>query len=579
MRISGAPFAGFAFAVLANNINCILCHAEFQSLDVYRNADTELYGSFDRIKVASLESLMIRTSEDIDSHTAGTVYTRGEVYNQAGTQFTSSTLASSTLKSYAFSSDDGKITQDGSTGEMAEVSLDVAGTDSEGLLDQFANLYLNYPEDSDLMTDGELPTSFPAPYPDDDEDRYVDDSEFAQIVNSAGGTITSGVAYGVPDGTTYSGTSLPTASNSALAGLADGSYDGNVILVGTENDPITIDGKVAIDGDLVVSGFVKGKGQLQVRGNVYVVGDVTYADASGEFGVASDGTTNALAVSAGGSILMGDYLTIRAKENEGYRSSSNSASKFIDTRSETNIVTCSDGTTKDIGYFAEGVSDPGWSMTTSTTSTTTVGFGPWKRTITTTSTTGEDMCSFTTSELMLFNAMEHERAAADSSYTPRYYRIRPTQPIYEYTGAGEHTTSYDCTDVSIITDLSSATILDLSPDDYWISEDQLRQIWWDDEMTRPDSGRPFQFDGLLYSNNCIFGLTRSKDRHKSNTYGQMTIRGAIVAADLGMLVPGKDFSTVRDALCLYYDKRVADFLTVEDTTEVVFTRLTYMDEG
>lgn len=94
-------------------------------------------------------------------------------------------------------------------------------------------------------------------------------------------------------------------------------------------------------------------------------------------------------------------------------------------------------------------------------------------------------------------------------------------------------------------------------------------------MTRPSSGREWKFDGLLYSNNSIFAITRSSDRHKSNTRGRMVIRGGVVSADLGVLVPGPDFSVPRTALQLYYDKRVANFLRVEDTTRVAFRRLTY----
>lgn len=106
----------------------------------------------------------------------------------------------------------------------------------------------------------------------------------------------------------------------------------------------------------------------------------------------------------------------------------------------------------------------------------------------------------------------------------------------------------------------------------------MRHFWFADEMTRPSSGRPWLFDGLLYSNNSIFCITRSSDRHNSNARGQMVIRGSVVTADLGVLVPGPDFSVPRDALDLYYDKRVADFLRVEDTTRVAFARLVYRYE-
>jgi hypothetical protein len=473
-----------------------------------------------------------------------------------------SELGSSTFKSVDFSQDNGKIIQNAG-GDMIPANLANAGTNAEGKLMPFENLYMNYPTDPELMTDGNLPQSFPAPYPDDNNNRVVDDDEFQQVVNSAtgyitfelppdqvSGSITAGVAYGVPDGSAYAGGGLPPGSNAALQSLSNnGAYDGNLILAGTEHDPISISGRVAVDGDLVIKGPVKGWGQILVRGNVYVVGDVTYADDGGQYATAADGTTNGLAITAGGSIMMGDYTTIRAKQNHG--DNGTWQGKFIDTRQAHKTVTCRDGSTTDVGYFDDGVVDAGYP----------VG--------------DEDQISFTTSELMLFNRMEYQKAQNDPSYTPRYYRLRPDQPIYQYVGNDEHTVHYNDPDVEIIADLDGATIHDLNPTNFWLSEDQLREFWWNDEMSRPDSGRPFLFDGLLYSNNSIFGITRSKGRHNSNTYGQMIVRGSIVTSDLGMLVPGPDFSVPREGLVLYYDPRVAAFLRVEDTTRVDFRRVAF----
>jgi len=566
VRVAGELFDGFEYGIMANNINCILCHAEVQSLDLWRNTDPAQYGTFDRIKVATLESLLIRTSENVNTHFAGTTYTRGDVYNQAGTPFTASTLASSTFKAYHFNANNGKLSQDGS-GNMQVTNLANAGTDGEGMLDQFANLYLSYPTEDNLMTDGTLPTDFPSPYPDDDGDRYVSDDEFERVINSTNGSITfaldpadvtgsvtAGVAYGVPDGAAYSGSSMPTSSNAALTTLTnDGSYDGNLILIGTDDDPIVIDKKVAVNGDLIIQGKVKGWGQIYVRGNVYVTGDVTYADAPGEYGVAEDGTTNGFALTAGGSIMMGDYVTIRGKKHTADNGKYPSGG-FIDMRDDhdTNNITKSGVTqTLEMGYFDPGVIDAGWSQG------------------------AQDQLSFTSSELMLFNQMEYAKAQADPSYTARYYRLRPDQPLYRYVSSDEHTVKYSEAGVLTISDPGTAAIHDLNPKNYWVTEDQLRNFWFADEMTRPSSGRPFQFDGLLYSNNSIFAITRSSGRHKSNTRGQMRIRGSVISADLGVLVPGPDFSVPRDALDLYYDKRVADFMRVEDTTQVAFMRLAY----
>jgi hypothetical protein len=566
VRTAGQLFRGFEYGVLANNINCIMCHAKVIPLDLFRNAgNPAAYGTFDRVKVAALESLMIRTSEDIGTRFAGTTYTRGSVYNQTGSLMNGTAIAGSTFKGYHFSSTNGKVTQD-SSGNMTTTNLSNATNGTNGKLNQFANLYLNYPTDDTLMTDGDLPTNFPAPFPDDDGDRNVSGTEFDKVIYSANGsisfqldpsevtgTVQAGVAYGVPAGATYSGTSLPTASNSAIDQLSqDGTYDGNLILIGTVDDPIVIDKKVAVNGDLIIKGKVKGWGQIYTKGNVYVAGDVTYDDAPGEFGIADDGTKNGFALTAGGSIMIGDYLTIRAKDHNS-DTGKFPGGGYIDVRTPNKNQTISKSgvnQTVAIGYFDSGVVDAGVAQGTQTE------------------------YSFTTSELMLFNQMEYKKKLADSSFKPRYYRIRPTQPLYRYTANDEHAVKYDDAGVSTITNPGDATIHDLNPKDYWVSESQLRNFWYADEMSRPSSGRAWQFDGLLYSNNSIFCVTRSSDRHKSNTRGQMVVRGSIVTADLGVLVPGPDFSVPRTAFNLYYDRRVADFLRVEDTTRVQFTRLT-----
>ena len=252
------------------------------------------------------------------------------MYDKNGNELSASTVSSSSFNAYSFSDQNGKIYQN-SDGDMSTVSLENGGTDAQGRVDQFANLYLDYPTDHDLMADGNLPEDFPAPFPDDDGDRYVDDDEFERVMNSSNGyiqfklddtedgTIQGGVAYGVPAGSSFSGNELPTSSNEALADLAtDGYYDGNLILIGNENDPIVIDKRVAVNGDVIIKGPVKGWGQLYVRGNAYVIGDITYADGTDEtgnetFGVADDGTENGFALTSGGSIMIGDYTTNRAR--------------------------------------------------------------------------------------------------------------------------------------------------------------------------------------------------------------------------------------------------------------------------
>ena len=650
IRISGAHFAGFQFAVLANNINCILCHAQFMPLDQVRNTDPTQYGTFDRIKIAALESLLIRASE-ADSKVGGSTYTRGRVYNKDGSLLNAAGIASSQLKGWRFSNQNGKLTQDPSTGAMSEVSLANAATNSKGLLNQFANLYLNYPTASDQMTDGELPLKFPSPFPDDNGDRLVNPAEFAKYVNSAngtinfelpanqvGGAITAGVAYGVPAGQTYTGTGLPTASDAATLDQlrTEGSYTGNLILVGTDYDPIVINNKVAVDGDVVIKGKIKGRGQLLVSGNVYVMGDVTYADAPDKFGEAADvdKTENAFALEAGGNIMMGDYLTIRAKNN--YTATKTATNKYDDkvdtdvwqgqfTRVDTSTAnaTMSSGKTTPVGYFDSGVVDAGAAQGTNYTWSYTSGSA--KHTV---YQQQEGMTSFTSSELMLFNRMERQKWAPPGNadynanyyipnYKPRYYELRDGAPIYQYkvtsstsSDLKEHVVNYLSPGVETLSlnpaDSNyigaNATVLSVSPKNNWISENTLRKIWYADEQWRQsvvvnqkkdatdeDPDRvPWRFDGLLYTNNSIFGIVRGWNRHKSKAHGMFIVRGGIVCSDLGMLVADngseaeyKADGTVDPYYCglrFYYDKRVDAFLNVEDPTQVEFARLAYQYE-
>ncbi len=46
LRVSGEPFRGYMYAVLAKNINCVLCHAEIRSLPLELNTNPDLYNTF-----------------------------------------------------------------------------------------------------------------------------------------------------------------------------------------------------------------------------------------------------------------------------------------------------------------------------------------------------------------------------------------------------------------------------------------------------------------------------------------------------------------------------------------------------
>lgn len=571
----GAESVNFPdFALLSNNINCIMCHAQIKSLDKELNTDPSKYGTFDRVKVGSLESLMLSTlwlgGGDFTAHgnVEGSIYTRGELIDFAGTGLTADSL-SDTSMTMSQVDGDGYIVQDGS-GNTTDLTPGVAGTDGDGLPQSNQNLYLDYPTDKALMADGELPTSFPSAFADLDDDRVLSDYEFEPYMNEATGSITGGVVFGVNDGDTFSNSSgLPSASNDAGTDLASsGAHEGNLILVGTDANPIVIDGTVVVDGDLVLQGPVIGTGELQVRGNIYVTGDVTYADAAGEFGVADDGTVNALAVKAGGNILMGDFQTRSAIEKSSNINNFGQAG-HIEVNQSNPGYTDNSGTLA--GYFSPGAEDTGTWVTGS----------------------DEHWMSFTSVELAMFNAGEVDKAVADPDYIPRLYQLNndhdhTASPYFD--GSSEFAVEWLGGDITskqynngdfypIDPDIANRAVFqNLEPQANWITNDTLRKAWYNADMAK-SAGDPFKFDGLLYTDNALFGIVKNWQYHKSNTHGKFQLRGSVYAPDLGMLVPGSDFSVPRDAFTLLYDPRLKQFVNIENTNTVEVTRGVYRNDA
>jgi len=376
----------------------------------------------------------------------------------------------------------------------------------------------------------------PPAIPDANGNKLVDASEFAPVIASAQGSLSGGIAYGLPAGGAYSDPGLPTSSNGAATALLNGSYSGNVMLIGTPANPIELNGKIAVAGDVIIKGPIKGTGQIFAQRNIYFIGDTTYADAASSYGAASDGTKNLVAYAAGGNMLIGDYLTPKGITTQVWDPKKG---KFKTKTVDFDVTTPEYLTTE--GLDSGGPPNSGVSA------------------------------SFPMSEVTLFNKMEYAKAQADPSYVPRYYRQRPTDPVYRYTGPKEHGSKYDA-DFTAFTPQAGAAILDLSPAGDWVAELFLKQVWRTDEESRPSSGAPFRIDGLLYTNNSIFALARSMSKHNSRTLGQILLRGGLIAADLGILSPGEKNTTIR-GFTLHYDQRVRNFLNIQDVANLGFTRL------
>ena len=575
VEVAGAPLGHTDYAVISNNVSCVLCHAQVRSLPLELNRTPQNFNTFERVKVGSLQALLARSGTGpfaSNSRVAGTVYTRGaNVIKEDLSAYSADELARSTFRGFEIASDSGAITQD-QFGSMQDVPLIDARPTEQGGLTPFANLYLSYPTSEDAMVDGFLPVDFPVPYPDTNGNRVVDVDEFREGTVAAQGVLTGAMIYGVPQGGVYglpAEGGLPANGNTPAIQQA---YDGNVIMAGSPQAPLVIQDEVAINGDLVIKGTVRGWGRLSVRGNVYIVGDIAYDDADGSFGVANDGTRNGLAIVAGGNVMIGDYLTRRAKSLEdrpaGWRD------LFIDARLESKPMAASlggeEGPVKDVGYFAPDVADPGEAAIS------TEGFL-------------EDNMSFASSALSQFNQRELNTLSTPEgpSRVVRFYTVRDDAPVYAYGGhsveALGYTISYDnpfldridSNDPAFVVDGVGPSVLSLGPEGGWITEEHLRRFWFQDELARPDAGAAFQIDAYIYTSNAILGTARSKDLHNSNTFGQMVVRGALSAPDLALLIPGADRQSVpRDGLKLLYDPRVTDFV-LRDPNTVVFRRTTF----
>ena len=591
-------FEGFDYAILANNVNCIFCHSQIDTVEHYFNDDPAAYGSFERAKVGTLESLMIRhnmdgnttalNDYDCDAYVAGTVAVRGSATDHDGDPITD--WSSVSFKAYGFDAS-GKMEEDAWGGYTSTPF--VPGSQP---LQPFENLYLDYPTEYADMVDGKLPTSFPAPIPDNGgysellagpdpaaiDNKVIDDIEFNTLSGGADGAITAGVLTYVPEG--YIIGDATTYSQALFVGNTPSiqqNVDGNVVLSGTESNPITIDGTVTIDGDAIINGFIKGEGTLVVRGNVYIPTDLEYLDGSeympGDtpgsptgprtFGIAQDGTKNALGLAAGGAVMIGDY-------------------------------------TKPAGWFGpskysyiSGDSNSYWNFTLGEISL--FNRAEWTKTQPLLPAPGE--ISNDPSTWSVNNPLYE-----GTDYIPRYYAYHEDDsvPIYNkgnlyfdpltetWRGDSEVPTTWDMSKLNLAdpTDPSDPYLYNLasgqdavrqliSPTDGWITDWMYKLSIEYFEDNRP-YGEPMGLDGLLYTNNAIFTLV-----HRwSPMQGSMHMNGAMVAADLGVLVPGYwnwagmgtdsnlPGSPFKIGLQLNYDARVKSMLNVSNPNQVQIKR-------
>ncbi|MGL4609120.1 MAG: hypothetical protein ACRCYY_05455 [Trueperaceae bacterium] len=138
--------------------------------------------------------------------------------------------------------------------------------------------------------------------------------------NAKGQIASAATMIGVPLDSSYTG----NFSTSNLSGSINQTYDGNLILVGTKENPIKITGDVYAEGDIIIKGVVEGIGALYSGRNIYFAGDVTLNNPPDQPGVAggvcatitdNDACAKAnitankdvLRTGARGNVVVGDY--------------------------------------------------------------------------------------------------------------------------------------------------------------------------------------------------------------------------------------------------------------------------------
>ena len=587
--VEPAPFPGFDYGILSNNIDCVFCHTVIDSAPRAYDTDPRKWGTFDKVKVACLETLMLRVparagnigDSAADSLLAGTLYTRGTATDQHGNLITDAGWETNTAQSSFFDAA-GHLLQDAAGNLIPNHFLPQRDSTVAG-----ANLYLGYATNYANQADGPLPASFPPPFPDDGGNdpnhtgagnRKVDPDEFAAVAQNAHGRISGTIYLGAPGVRITTPAALARATTVGNRSSLDSTAPaGNVILTGTVDHPIVIDGTVAIQGDVMIQGWIKGTGTILASGNVYVPGDLRYLDGrtylpddppghpSGPvtFGIAQDGTQNTLGLAAGGNVMVGDYLRPASWGSPGPDD------------------------------MVNGTTTGGWNFSLAEISI--FNRSEWAHT-----------------QPLLCGANEDPRDPSTwtvqnpgyiPDYVPRYYQFGPGDAIPIFNLADLHydpakmtwigaemATDWDPNFLTIVdpsdhtnpilydprTGDPRATVLEISPQDGWISDAVLKGDMQSQKAARQE-GDPMRLDGLYYTNNAIFGIVARDDRMK----GKLVVDGSLVCADLGLLAPGNNTSGGADTvpgspfsvgLRLNYDERTKSMLNVTNPNQVMIRR-------
>jgi hypothetical protein len=563
-RIGLPELESTQFALLSNQANCVFCHTQVTSLEVGYDPNGNLlsldnlteqqratvFKNKARIRVGVLEKLLTDRNSEMKSLIAGTLYSRGE---------TNLFSSNSSLYSVPFYNIDGHKTGRLS-GEEPKILQSAMNCDS-GCDQRLEQAYRNYPTQG---PDGELPGQFPSLIEDENHNRNIEHSEWQEALSSdeALGKLKGGSKKRV--NTTTSGTATLTSNRSTglqnattLSSLESANgVAANVVLQGTPSSPLVIEDTLYINGDVVIGGSITGDGKIVARGNIYIAGDITYAcdKDSKDFiwssanqkpcNYALPDTLPRLGLVAGKNILLGNYMMPKMS----------SSSRPEDQLTRQNF---SNTSPEDLAKWFVDAGQP----------------------------LSSDAMSYSMIQIALLNQEEYDKARDDEDYIPRFYRMREDSPVWLCDqGFSDDKNDYcktynDLDNLSVSTSsddeeiLARASLLSLSPTDSWLSlasdltPNQSSELavrsYWVDSLETKSTQKALHIDGVLFSNNAMFGLLPSA----SATAGKAMLNGSLMVADNAFL-PSK-------GLRIHYDERLSELIDPSIIKTVVQTRSNY----
>ena len=595
------------FALLTDSINCTFCHSAFISMESAYDFDhgnssadylvnitnqsnrKDAAAGTERVRVAVLRQLLAEPGGwRANTLVGGTIYTRGS-QNIIGD--TSDCDGGSGCQSNVFGPryqvSDGKVLPlianedyeefknfpDNPINNSEETFLcsSSQGDGNAGCEQAAARGYTDYPiakEGKVAPIDGIVPATefFPSPVLDLDGNRHIDDNEWKSAVEGVVlGQITSAEALlvsntelngeiksGYTDTFTFTNVSAADIdgleSKSSLTPSATRGVPGNLILIGTDTNPIKLQGKIYVDGDVVIAGYIDpgNAGVIVARRNLYIMGDLIYDCNSTASGGGCEyynpNSLPRLAMAAAGALIVADYSFVSS------------------------------------GIFAN-------------------------------SATFAELMNFNQIQLENVDPVRFYAWQYRDTYVSDYDNLRVCTHSHGECRGNNGRPQRALTDAEIDSAAEGKAVIPLSPYGHWLTpenirndsskteeekataaQDMIRDLWGEfvenNAGGRPDHAAPsfsgrraLRIDGLLYSNNAIFAFLPTG----LQTHGSLILNGSIIAYEVGVLIYGNANNTSacsynqsvslfnsNDSSCVglqvQYDRRLPALLEIRDTT-------------